>query len=602
MTNSSQADTDLSDPSSQVATISSLKVFKLEAPSTDTNNGGKRRRLLASVSSQQSRLTRVSNAVKVDGLLETGRATLQLEFTKQVDCLAEFVCQVRGVDTEGRELVSTSHILQQPGGSNDQRVRLSQTPGSVMQVLSLVQQLDAKLAVVGSAVGIWEDEMRRLKDTIQDDVESLKIDLDTKTNRLEDKIQSLGKDVDAQADRLEDKIESLQKDVNTKATRLEDKVATLNTRLEDKLDSVAQRLKEEEVGQSGPCQNGPSDNIDRQIKTEVISLDVKISSLKDDLVRFATDVDANFSKIDRQLLELEKINKQVSNVTQSPFSGTCAGSKDLKSLVTGGLESLEHTLQEKFHEMSLNLNTTASETRSMLEAKSAQGNLTVGANLKSTLTDLFKPKDCYKGMGPRASLTSSPYTVIEPSQGNSLVAPVLCDTFTDGGGWFVFQRRVTGDVNFYRGWKDYKQGFGSLDGDFWLGLDNIHAITNTGVFELRIDMIYNGNFAFAHYDSFSVGDEESNYILQVGHYDGTAGESFIAKHNGMPFSTHDRDNDQYGQNCAVLYVGAWWYNSCHVSNLNGQWGAGGNRGPRWNTLSGTNAVSYSEMKARRIIS
>ena len=491
MTNSSQADTDLSDPSSQVATISSLKVFKLEAPSTDTNNGGKRRRLLASVSSQQSRLTRVSNGVKVDGLLETGRATLQLEFTKQVDCLAEFVCQVRGVDTEGRALVSTSHILQQPGGSNDQRVGLSHTPGSVMQVLSLMQQLDSKLAVVGSAVGSWEDDMRRMKDNI-----------DYKTDRLEDKIQSLGKEFDAQTDRLEDKIESI----------------------------------------------------------------------------------------------LTNLNKETGHQQRA----TCTDSEDLGSLIRARLDPLESSIQEKFHEMSLNLNATASETRSILDAQFAQGNLTFEAGLKSTLTNLLKPKDCYKGMGPRVSLVSSQYTVIEPSQENSLVAPVLCDTFTDGGGWIVFQRRVTGDVKFYRGWDECKQGFGSLDGDFWLGLDNIHAITNTGVFELRIDMIYNGNFAFAHYDSFSVGNENSNYVLHVAHYDGTAGDS-LNRHNGMKFTTHDRDNDVWTKNCAVRFGGPWWYKDCVDADLNGEWGSGSDRGPRWAKLSGDKDLSFTEMKVRRVI-
>ena len=33
----------------------------------------------------------------------------------------------------------------------------------------------------------------------------------------------------------------------------------------------------------------------------------------------------------------------------------------------------------------------------------------------------------------------------------------------------VFQRRFSGDVNFTRNWEEYKQGFGDLDGDFWLG-------------------------------------------------------------------------------------------------------------------------------------
>ena len=33
----------------------------------------------------------------------------------------------------------------------------------------------------------------------------------------------------------------------------------------------------------------------------------------------------------------------------------------------------------------------------------------------------------------------------------------------------VFQKRIDGSEDFYRGWNDYVNGFGKLDGEFWLG-------------------------------------------------------------------------------------------------------------------------------------
>ncbi|XP_028411110.1 microfibril-associated glycoprotein 4-like [Dendronephthya gigantea] len=149
---------------------------------------------------------------------------------------------------------------------------------------------------------------------------------------------------------------------------------------------------------------------------------------------------------------------------------------------------------------------------------------------------------------------------------------VFCDMTTSGGGWTVFQRRLDGSVDFYRGWQDYKEGFGNLSGEYWLGLDKIHMMTKISQNKLRIDMEdTSGNTRYAHYDSFKVSSENEKYKLEVRGYDGgTAGNS-LSYHNDMAFSTKDSDNDiaKNKVNCAVSFKGAWWYRDCHYSNLNG---------------------------------
>ena len=98
---------------------------------------------------------------------------------------------------------------------------------------------------------------------------------------------------------------------------------------------------------------------------------------------------------------------------------------------------------------------------------------------------------------------------------------MFCDQTTDGGGWRVFPKRTGGSVDFYPDWDDYKNGFGDLNGEFWLGLDKIYRLTNSDTFKLRVDLEeWPGETRFAEYTPFAISNEANKYKLSVGSYSG----------------------------------------------------------------------------------
>ena len=142
---------------------------------------------------------------------------------------------------------------------------------------------------------------------------------------------------------------------------------------------------------------------------------------------------------------------------------------------------------------------------------------------------------------------------------------------TDGG-WTVIQRRIDGAVNFYRTWDEYVEGFGDTNGEYWLGLEKIHRLTKEGA-EIYFDIQnYDGTREFAHYKTFTVHGATTLYKMNVDAfgYDGTIDELF-SFHDGMMFSTFDRDNDIHKTlHCVKHYNGGgWWYKNCiRLGNLN----------------------------------
>ncbi|KAL9983041.1 hypothetical protein ACROYT_G005165 [Oculina patagonica] len=206
----------------------------------------------------------------------------------------------------------------------------------------------------------------------------------------------------------------------------------------------------------------------------------------------------------------------------------------------------------------------------------------------------------------KSGKTSSGVYTIDPDGSGAF--DVFCDQTTAGGGWTVLQKRLDGSVDFYRDWADYKIGFGNPNAEYWLGLDKIYRLTNScGTNKLRVDLSdWQGDTRYAEYASFAISDGASKYKLSLGSYSGSAGDS-LSYHNGQSFTTKDQDHDSSsGSNCAVLYKGAWWYNGCHYSNLNGLYHQGGQHssyadGVNWYHWKGYYySMKRAEMKIRPV--
>ena len=134
-------------------------------------------------------------------------------------------------------------------------------------------------------------------------------------------------------------------------------------------------------------------------------------------------------------------------------------------------------------------------------------------------------------------------------------------------GYTVIMRRYDGSEDFYKNWAAYKNGFGDLNGEHWLGNDKIHYITfkpgprpnlKHGML-LEMTKWHSKVKHYLEYETFAIASQNLNYTLHIVGASGNIQDYFL-RHNGTQFSTYDMDNDKIKNNhCAVNWKGAFWF-------------------------------------------
>ena len=143
------------------------------------------------------------------------------------------------------------------------------------------------------------------------------------------------------------------------------------------------------------------------------------------------------------------------------------------------------------------------------------------------------------------------------------IIPVYCDMTTQGGGWIVIQRRFDGSVDFNRNWVEYRNGFGNLKTEFWLGNQFIHELTNTG--EQKAMLMQGETFinrnqkqvrkGGGNFPIFIVKSEAEKYAFKLK----AGSKGVFAELQNQPFST----------TLCREYGGGWWFTGCGNIFLNG---------------------------------
>ncbi|GFR72658.1 angiopoietin-4 [Elysia marginata] len=243
----------------------------------------------------------------------------------------------------------------------------------------------------------------------------------------------------------------IQKLVESLENTVADKIVSMDSRIEDKLDSTKNKLEEFQTRLTAK-----SEDFETRIKDRVKELQRDFTTRRDSLKEQVH----------------EKLNAFETRIEDKIEGRT----KDRNNSVVGSQNMLTDMIRERLERFQ--------------------------ERQKQSMDDIC-PQSANKTTYMHSSLS-------EHSDSQNTTGQTHA---TAGSNGLTNERRKIGNVNFYRKWNEYKNGFGNTSGDFWLGNEAIHRLTSEGEYQLRIDLEIDNKEDYAEYEKpFRIGNESDKYV------------------------------------------------------------------------------------------
>ncbi|XP_073828358.1 uncharacterized protein [Musca autumnalis] len=368
-------------------------------------------------------------------------------------------------------------------------------------------------------------------------------ELKNRQDVLEENISNLIQTVTLSAKKsMEETVNALQKRLDDQEVGIANLVDSLANNSKKYTDAALEELKKrQEIGEDRILQLANSISSDAKVflETGLVELQKRQDQQVEQIGNLIHTVSANAKQSVEESIEVlqKRLDNQEVRVTHLVDSLT----NDSKKYMENGMEEIRKSLSDQEERVNLAL-----QNISINVQKSMESNL---EGFKQSFNNLEERHDTQQELSLRILENTAPKSY-------SFEETVDVVSLNRHREWTTISRRLDGSVAFDLGWEDYKKGFGNPNGEFFLGLEKLHALTTYGATQELLVVLkdHQNQTRYAKYDIFRVGSEAESYVIKdLGHYDGDAGDS-LRVHVGAAFATKDNNRGNF----PTERGGGWW--------------------------------------------